>query len=156
MHLYLRGPIARWSAFAIVAALLGAAGCGSPTGTVSGKVYYQDKLLKGGNVTFIHAEQKKSCMATIQEDGSYKVEKVPAGEVTITVETQSLKPVGGGNLPTYAPPPGMESPGGYKPPNLAANAKRYVPIPLDYAIPERSKLKYTVQGGSHDHDIKMD
>ena len=156
MRFYLRGPVARLSALLIVAGSLATIGCGNPTGTVSGKVYYQEKPLKGGNVTFVNTEQKVSRLAPIQEDGSYKVEKVPVGEVTITVETQSLKPAGRGNLPTYAPPAGKESPGGYKPPKLAENAKRYTPIPGGYATAETSKLKYKVESGSKDHDIKLD
>jgi hypothetical protein len=157
MRLYLRGRFARLAAFLIVAGSIGGViGCGNQTGTVSGKVYYKGEALKGGNVTFVNAENKVSRLATIQEDGSYKVEKLPAGEATITVETRSLKPVARGNLPSYSPPPGKEPPGGYKPPDFAANAKRYMPIPDRYAKPETSNLKYTVKGGSQDHEIKLD
>jgi len=155
MRLCLRSRSVRWLAALFVVGSLGAVGCGSSTGTVSGKVYYKDSPLKGGNVTFVNASKQVSRLATIEEDGTYKVEKLPVGEVTITVETQSLKP-SGRVLPTYTSPAGKEGSGGYKPPDFAANAKRYQPIPDRYAKPETTPLKYTVKGGSQNFDLKLD
>lgn len=131
---------------------LASAGCGSSAGTVSGKVYYKGAALKGGNVTFVTAS-KQSQLAEIQEDGSYKVEKIPVGAVTICVETASLKPTNQ-RIPNYQPPPGME--GNYKPPDNAARAKRYTAIPERYEDLEQSGLKYTVTSGGQEHDIKLE
>ncbi|HTU16595.1 MAG TPA: hypothetical protein VMG10_00920 [Gemmataceae bacterium] len=133
---------------------LAAAGCGASKGKISGKVYYQNTLVKGGTVSFVSAD-KTSHMAQIKEDGSYTVEKVPVGEATICVETQSFKPPSI-NAPHYQLPPGVQGPGGYKPPDRAARGKRYVAIPDRYASPEQSGLKYTVKPGSQEHDIKME
>jgi hypothetical protein len=95
---------------------LGLAGCGSSKGTVSGKVYYKDAPLKGGTVTVVGAD-KQSYLAEIQEDGNYSVEKIPVGEVSITVETTSLRPPNP-NMMRNKPPADAE--GGYKPPDFAA------------------------------------
>src|SRR5436309_829807 len=55
-----------------------AAGCGSGVGSVSGKVFYQGKLVKGGNVTFVSTEGKPSKSTSINEDGSYSLDKLLA------------------------------------------------------------------------------
>lgn len=140
-----------WIGCLVLGASLAAAGCGGSTGTVSGKVYYKNTLVKGGNVSFVSDQKKTSQLAEIQEDGSYKVEKMPVGEATITVDTSSFKP-----LPAargMKPPPGVQAPGGY---DMEARTKRYVPIPERYTDPAKSGLKYTVKGGSQDHDLKLD
>src|SRR5437588_6501794 len=79
----------------LLLALLIATGCSGKkaSGTVSGKVTYQGKALRGGSVTFIPADGVGVATSRIAEDGSYKVEKVPAGNVKITVETETSKPV---------------------------------------------------------------
>ena len=133
---------------------LSTAGCGSSTGKISGKVYYQNTLVTGGTVSFVSAD-KSSQMAEIKEDGSYTVPRVPVGEATICVETQSFKPPSI-SAPHYQLPPGVQGPGGYKPPDRAARAKRYVAIPDRYASPEQSGLKYTVNPGSQEYNIKME
>ena len=142
------------SAMVLVAmvASLQATSCGPSTGSISGKVYYKDAPLKGGNVTFVAAD-KKSYMAEIGEDGSYTIhEKMPAGDVKIAVETDSLKQQA--TLPRYSAP--ADNKGDYKPPDSAAAAKRYVKIPEKYASAETSGLKYTVKGGKQEFDIKLE
>jgi len=95
-------------------------------------VSYKDTTLKGGFVAFVMVEGGRSFSSRVGEDGGYKVENVPLGPVTIAVETQSLNPAGRKQTPKYGPPPGTQGPGGYTPPppvDLAAPARRYVPIP---------------------------
>jgi hypothetical protein len=75
---------------AAVGASLGLAGCGSSSGIVTGKVTYNNRPLKGGNVTFVGANGSAS--ARINEDGTYTIDKVPTGEAKIAVETSSLRP----------------------------------------------------------------
>ena len=131
---------------------LHALGCGGSTGSVSGKVLYKDTPLKGGFVTFVTADNK-SFKAEIGEDGSYSiVEKMPAGDVKISVETESLKPSPGAR--SYAPPADYK--GDYKPPDSAAAAKRYIKIPDKYASADTSGLKLTIKGGKQEFDIKLD
>jgi hypothetical protein len=142
---------ARWIVFLTPVLALGVGGCGASKGTVSGKVYYQDAPLKGGTVTFVGSD-KQSYLAEIQEDGSYSVENLPLGEAGITVETETLKPPNLYVLQNRAPADVAEED---KPPDFAARAKRFVPIPGRYADPDQSGLRYTVQGGKQQHDLKL-
>jgi len=118
------------------------------TGTVSGKVTYKGKPLPGGNVTFA-GKDGKSLAAAIHEDGTYSLEKVPPGEYKVAVETESLrKAAPGGGVPPkggdkIAPPP-------------AADAPKYVAIPVKYANPETSGLTYTVKTGKQTFDIDLE
>jgi hypothetical protein len=115
-------------------------------------VYYKGTALKGGTVAFLGANNQ-SQTAEIQEDGSYKAEKVPTGQATICVETDSFKPPSA-MARRYAPPP--DAPSEYKPPDFVARGKRYVRIPERYNDPDKSGLKLTVSGGSQEHDIKLE
>src|SRR5262245_30640892 len=87
--------------------LLVVAGCNKPVGTVSGKVTYQGKALKGGGVTFVSADGGRSFVGAIGPDGSYKVPDIVAGTYKVTVDNNSLKgqekTMGPGG--TAAPPP---------------------------------------------------
>jgi hypothetical protein len=131
---------------------LAVAGCGGGAkGKVSGKVYYKDAPLKGGNVTFVAAD-KQSYLAEILEDGSYEVEKLPPGEVKIAVETTSLRPPNA-NVLRNKPP--ADAGGSYKPPDYEARAKRFVAIPERYSDPDHSGLMYTVKKGKQEYDIKL-
>src|SRR6516162_1447836 len=52
-----------------LAPFLFAAGCGSSTTTITGKVYYKDKPLPGGSVTFVGPGGKGGGASKISEDG---------------------------------------------------------------------------------------
>jgi hypothetical protein len=136
-----------------LALALGVAGCGGgrSKATVSGKVFYKDTPLKGGNVTFVGSD-KQTYMAEIHEDGSYAVETLPPGEVKIAVETNSLRPPNPNVLKNKPP---ADAGGGYTPPDYEARAKRYVPIPTRYSDAEQSGLSYSVKTGKQEHDIKL-
>jgi hypothetical protein len=145
----------KWALSFILGISLAAAGCdGSSTATITGKVYYNDAPLKGGNVSFMTKDQKVIRLSEISEDGSYTIEKMPTGEALITVETSGLKPPAQ-KMPANKPPPGVEPPAGYKPLDFEERAKRYVPIPDRYSDPKQSGLTYQVQKGKQQHDIKL-
>jgi hypothetical protein len=110
----------------LVTALLAATGCGSK-GNVHGKVYYKEKALTNGTVTFT-ANKKTLGTAKILEDGSYEMKDVPAKEATITVT------------------PGLPIPGSKIPP---------VTLPKEVSDPEKSTEKLTVKAGEQEHDIKL-
>lgn len=128
-------------------------GCGgSSKGTVSGKVLYKGQPLKGGNVAILSKAGGGNLTSSIQEDGSYSISKVPRGPAVITVETRSIRPVPQKALPgPYARaskdtlPPGL----------VVGDAARYVPIPEQYADPEKSGLSLDVKGGPQPHDIDL-
>ena len=135
-------------------ALVGMSGCGAPTGAVSGKVMFKGAPLKGGNVTFIPVgDDKHPVSSIISEDGGYSIDKLPVGNVKITVETSSLKPPPRA-VAAYSPPAG-QNPSGYQPPDPGAGAKHYVPIPDDYSDKDKSGLTYTVKSGSQPYDILL-
>ncbi|HTU18415.1 MAG TPA: hypothetical protein VMG10_10180, partial [Gemmataceae bacterium] len=49
----------------------------------------------------------------------------------------------------------LRKPWGYRPPDFEERAKRYVPIPSQYADPDKSGLTYTVKPGKQPYDIKL-
>jgi hypothetical protein len=138
---------------ALLCSLLWVAGCGKPTGTLSGVVKLGPTTLKGGSVTF-HPSTGNVVRAEIGQDGRYTTEGVPVGDAKVTVETlsvsrpkmmpkeaeKSIKKAGGsgGN-------PGLQFPTG----------ERYVPIPKRYGDPKSTSLKVTVTGGAQVYDISM-
>lgn len=113
------------------------AGCGSKTGTVAGKVTYQEQPVPGGFVNFLprsETDRGKVFSSGIDANGAYKVERVPVGPVKITVQDpggQSSKK----NMQRKAAPP-----------------KKY---PTRYATAEGSDLTFTVAGGSQEHDLEL-
>ena len=135
--------------------LLGAAGCAA-SGSVSGKVTYKGQPLGGGTVLFA-SPGKASVTADIAPDGSYTIAKIPAGPVHIAVETKSAKanraPKG------MMPPKGVEVPPEAEQSPVYGGAGRaggkYVPIPEQYADPDKSDLSYTVKGGPQTYDINL-
>src|SRR5262245_38070571 len=66
------------------AALIAITGCGESTGSVQGKVYYQDTLVTAGSVAFTPPDEKIAT-AQIQPDGSYNIPKVSTGLSKIAV-----------------------------------------------------------------------
>ncbi len=145
----------KWALGFMLGISLAAVGCGgSSSATITGKVYYNDAPLKGGNVSFMTKDQKVIRLSEISEDGGYTIEKMPTGEALITVDTSGLKPPAQ-KMPANKPPPGKEPPPGYKPPDFEERAKRYVPIPDRYSDPKQSGLTYQVKGGKQQFDIKL-
>jgi hypothetical protein len=151
----------RWASLGLAALLLlGAAGCASK-GTVTGKIKYQGKPLGGGVVVF-SVPDKGSVRAEIGEDGSYRVDKVPRGTATITVETRSLAPtpqqsrLRPGQGPNFKPPldkmPNDVDKSFYE---HAQKQSTYVAIPDTYNDPDKSGLSYDVEPGSHNFDIDL-
>src|SRR6185437_15230333 len=118
-------------------------GCGRPVGSVTGKVTYQGKPLKGGNVSFNSTDGNQSFSTPIKEDGSFEVPRLVGGTYKVCVETESLNPPSPFVGPRDAkvgkggPPPGAKVPEGYTASGPAgAKAaeirKKYVRIPEKY------------------------
>jgi hypothetical protein len=147
--------LGRWGTLLALLALAGMSGCGSHTGNVSGKVYYNGQLLKGGSVTFVSTTPGKPSGTTqINEDGTYTMPPVGAGLVKICVDTSALKPLPKDRAPKYSPPPGQTAPGGLGGPR-EDTSKRYTRIPEQYADPDKSGLTLEVKGGAQEHDIQL-
>ncbi|MDB5309323.1 MAG: hypothetical protein JWO38_3525 [Gemmataceae bacterium] len=152
------------------------AGCSRPTGSVTGKVTYQGKVIKGGTVSFVSTDGNPNAVSEIAEDGTYKLQTVTGGGYKVCVDTSSLKPqgegmarggsgpapkgVGGAGVKNAGPPPDAVVPEGYTPSSpadaaMTKNARRYTAIPDQYGDPAKTDLTYTVTGGSQTHDIEL-
>lgn len=145
------------------AGLLVVAGCNKPVGTVSGKVTYQGKALKGGGVTFVSTDGGRSFAGIIGPDGSYKVTEIVGGTYKVTVDNNSLKgqertgPATAAPPPLVpagakgGPPPGANLPAGYvasDPNAMKANAagKNYVALPPKYLSADTTDITYEFKG----------
>lgn len=93
---------------------LAVTGCGKGVGDVSGTVNYKGSPLKGGFVTLVNTESGPSFTGTINDDGTFVLNGVVSGDYKVCVDTESLKPAGGGGPPTgpATGPPGPGGPGG--------------------------------------------
>jgi hypothetical protein len=152
------------------------AGCGSATGNVSGVVTYRGQPVTGGLITFLPADGSHNSVAVgIDGQGRYFVD-LPAGEVTVAIDTRGLAgdSDSGGNEGALVsgPPPGVPlSPdiraklggggaapkggGRPKPKEAPAAAGKYVPIPEKYYMAETSGLKFKVKGGEQTQDFEL-
>jgi len=138
-----------WVGLLVLVALPWISGCRSqPTGTVTGKVSYQNAPVKGGSVVFA-GSNGQSVIADIKEDGTYTAEKVPVGQAKIAVQTKSLGVVA--SMPKGSMP--ADKPSGRMSPEEAK--RRYVAIPANFETAETSGLTYTVVGGSQEHDLPL-
>jgi hypothetical protein len=145
----------RLALFLILVGSLGLSGCGKGTATVSGKVSYTGKLLKGGNVTFVSTDGGPTRTSSIKEDGTYTLTDVPVGTVKVCVETQSLNPVGKPKTMKYSPPPGMQAPEGFGGGGSADSSKRYMFIPERFSDPEKTDVTYEVKPGTQEYNIDL-
>jgi hypothetical protein len=134
--------------------VVGATGCGTSVGSVSGKVTFKGEPVGGGIVTF-HLPGKPAKTAPIGPDGSYSIDDVPIGELKIAVDTSTAKPAEPppeGTVPQNMPPEARKSAvyGGKRP-----EGGKYVEIPANYSDTNTSGLTYTVKTGSQTHKIEL-
>jgi hypothetical protein len=73
-------------------AVLPAAGCSSPNGTVSGEVTYDGQPVTNGTVTFLPTDGKGAVTGGPVTDGHYRVENVPPGPKLVLVEAVKKVP----------------------------------------------------------------
>lgn len=138
--------------FASIAALT-LCGCGDSTGEVSGKVTYNNAVVKGGSVTFVGEAGKPSVSTQIGEDGSYTAKNVPYGEIKVCVDTEALDPAKRAKVPKYGPPAGQTAPEGLG--GGEDTSKRFVKIPDHYSKPDTTDLKVTVGSGKVQYNIEL-
>src|SRR5262249_49163181 len=58
---------------------------------ISGLVTYNNRPIPGGTIIF-HSTDLGSYPSTLGTDGTYQVTDLPAGELVVTVETESVNP----------------------------------------------------------------
>jgi hypothetical protein len=122
---------------------------------VSGTVFYKDKPLPGGQITFVSEQGAFPGSGTIDENGKYKV-SAPIGDVKISVDNAMMQPPSAAGRRGPAPPSKM--PGLKRPDSETAHkmAGHFVAIPQKYYNPQESGLTYKVVPGAQTHDIKLE
>jgi hypothetical protein len=144
----------------LLAAVLVMVGCtrNKTPSKVYGTVTYKKQPVKAGSVTF-HSKDQGSYTGTLNEQGGYEIPDMPAGEMTVTVETEYLNPnkkapVYGGKRAGVSQD--ERSKAGYGPPGGRVDeTTRYVKIPKKYADPDTSDLKVTIETGRQQKDFDL-
>ena len=135
---------------------------------VSGKVTYKGQPVPAGVVTFHPKTESPFAAASLNEDGSYTITEAPAGEFTVTVETESINP--DHKTPTYGPPGAGAGAGAGAPAGEGAGAlppgftdlrkttapRKYVKIPEKYSDPKTSSLSAKLSAGKQVKDFSLD
>lgn len=140
-----------FGAFGTILLLL-LSGCGEPpTGTVRGKVAYKGKPVVLGVVSFI-IDGSLPKYTALAKDGSYEVSGVPVGECSVLV--------------TSVPASDDETAEALLNPEVqakrravalkAAKEAGWFPIPPEYGDVQRTPLRFTVQKGENQYDIKLE
>ena len=106
-------------------------GCGPGRGDVSGVVYYKNKPLDGGTITF-YDEYNGVSSSTIKADGSYADIHVATGTAKIAVATPMAIGMTGIKM------------------------VKTTPIPPKYADREKSGLTCKVASGPQEHKVELD
>jgi hypothetical protein len=131
---------------------------------VTGTVTYKGQPVKAGNIVF-HSEDMGSYPGTLSPEGTYEIVDLPAGNMTVTVETESVRP----DQKTTGYPRGRAGKAaaidnerlaaeGMAGSAAAANkeaAERYVKIPKKYADAKTSPLKVTLEAGKQVKNIEL-
>ena len=155
--------VARPVAWLILAGALLLVGCGGGKGDITGEVTYNGVPVSVGRITFLSQVDKQEVKSAHIIRGKYTIAGFPVGLVKISVESfeppdpEILK--GTKTLSNVQPAGGMKERMQEPPPELLEMASgpplKYVPIPLTYANPEISGLRYDVKKGSQTFDIPL-
>jgi len=120
----------------LLAAVLGCGASASsfPAGKLSGKVAYKKQTIKIGNVSVTGADGKGMAQGVINADGTYYIDKAPAGKVKIRISfpdlPDDLKQKRDGAATGAPPPPAKQSlPGPELSPEHLERMKSIVNLP---------------------------
>jgi hypothetical protein len=153
--------------------LLVATGCGGGNenphapASVTGKVTYKGEPVPAGLVNFIPKTQGPSATGSLSSDGTYSITDAPAGDFTVTVDTEYLNPdkktqayPGAGKAgagATSSPMPGGGGTSSPMPGPAAVKAGgKYVKIPAKYADVKQSTLTAKLNAGKQTEDFKLE
>lgn len=140
--------------FAFLVPVVALVGCSKSNSLVparvTGSITYKGQPVKGGRLTFYTAE-KVPYDGQISSDGTYTATDLPEGPMTVTIDTEPLKPqaVKGKVANRRAgmmqqPAPGAETPEHF-----------YVKIPAKYAKIETTTLNVTLVRGKQEHNFEL-
>jgi hypothetical protein len=150
-------PAGRWAAGVLAALALATASCGKFTreerlpdsgATLEGTVKFGDEPVQFAMI--LVQTSSSSATGKVGEDGRYRVENVPLGEVKVGVNTAAAQ----GEFQSK-----MMSAGVYKGPEAKGKGRvsglKFIQVPDKYHNPETSGLKTTVNKGSNTYDIAI-
>jgi hypothetical protein len=132
----------------LVAALGGCSGSAPKTNSVSGKVTYKGAPVTGGTLRIYYTGVADAQQIAIGADGSYFAAEMPVGQVTVTVDTESLNTHGGSS--DYSKM-GKDHPGFNPPQGGGSGAMVYVKIPAKYKDPKSSGLSADIKKGKNEN-----
>jgi hypothetical protein len=116
--------------------------------TLEGTVKYDGEPLRFAMIMV--RTDTATASGRIGEDGRYKIENVPLGEVSVGVNTAAAQ--GEANAAAMAG-------GAYKGPGATGKGKavgvKFIPIPAKYHDPTTSGLKTTVNKGANTYNIEV-
>lgn len=145
---------------ALLICTLAAAGCGSQvhrpvaipeTGaTLTGTVTVSGEQLRFAHI-FVRGADGTMSQGAIGSDGTYTVNNVPLGEVTVAVNTEAARgdSIAAGMAGSYA---GPEAGGGK---TGKAKLAGFVNLKESYFDPEKSGLKTSIKAGSNEFKIEL-
>lgn len=134
---------------------------------VSGKITYNGTPVTGGTIMFQPAgagdkSPGGAYPGTIMKDGSYRIAELPAGELIVTIETESLNPdkkSQGPYAPTKDKAVGRAAPANSPIPGNApkgpGEAGVYVKIPEKYKSPSTTPEKRTLKNGKNEENFDL-
>lgn len=92
--------------------------------SVAGQVFFQEKPLPGGSISFVsESDPKYRITGMIQSDGSFAFDDAPVGMTRVIVETESLR---------------------------YGNPQQYVVIPQKYGQLQQTDLAHDIQPGKNE------
>jgi hypothetical protein len=149
--------------FLLAVSLSGCSGGKTPA-KVSGKITYKNDPVTAGTITF-HQKDGGIFTYAIQADGTYSGSDMPAEEMVVTIETESVNPdakrPGAGKMPGSGgrDPMGdynakMKERGAVQEPTKPAG--KYVKIPAKYNDEKQSGLKLTLTKGKTEKNWDLD
>jgi hypothetical protein len=124
-------------------------GCGRATGSVSGTVKYQGKVLPFGSVTFFSLDGLPAT-GSIQSDGTYTVEQVGVGLSKVVVVCHD--PRMAEDLKAYSTQMRNTKPGATAP---RFDTSKYLRVPEQYGDQARSGLSFDVVQGTNSYPIDL-
>lgn len=142
----------RTLSLAMFVGLLAAVGCGgnkmAPV-KLSGKLTYKGQAIPAGVMTF-HTAEGTGYDGLINTDGTYTATDLPAGEYTMTVETETIAKKINESKDAKRRENMMQ-----KPPGGAAETPKYVKIPAKYGDIKTSPFKFSLSAGKSTKDFDL-
>ncbi len=137
--------------FALPLILIPLAGCTkgnkNANAHVAGKITYKGAPVTGGNMYFF-SDTAGTTTIGIHPDGTFEGDSLPVGDITVTIDTEPMKPK---PKPKYGSGAGSPPPAGAVQPTGGT----YVQIPEKYRKRDTSPLKKKISSGSTTWDMEL-